>query len=142
MAKKYNLNYYVYVENFNKRKLEKYNVLNDSIVDEIVKKTKAQGAVSTKDFSEIVRQVIGYYYRSRSEWEIVITTWPPHITNEELARQNKEYSTYQERFGALPSKNTVNLDIAEKLDIYDQVMLNWNIFISYLWENLKGKVIK
>ena len=25
----------------------------------------------------------------------------------------------------------------EKIDIYDQVMLNWDVFIKYVWDNIK-----
>ena len=32
-------------------------------------------------------------------------------------------------------RNIIKLEVAEKVDIYDQVLLNWDIFIEYLWNH-------
>ena len=69
MLRKYNLVYYVYVENINKRKIEKYNVLNDGIIEEILKRTKdcsdkSQCAEEIEDMiseSKVVRSVVSRY---------------------------------------------------------------------------------
>lgn len=138
MPRKYNLTYYVYVENLNKRKIEKYNVLNDGIIDELKKRMKEQDIRTRNKFAEMVEQVITYHYWSRSEWEIVLTDYPPRIKPKELTRLNTEIEKYQKDYGREPCSLTVNLVTEEKIDIYDQVMMNWNIFIDYAWENLKG----
>ena len=135
--RKYSLTYYVYVENINKRKIEKYNVLNDGIIDEFKKRMKEQNIVDKIKFSEMVEQVIMYHYWSRSEWEIILTSWPPHIKTEELAKLNNEVEQYQNDYGREPYSLTINLSTDEKIDVYDQIMMNWNIFIDYVWENLK-----
>ena len=85
--RKFNLTYYVYVENINKRKIEKYNVLNDGIIEEILKRTKD---FDKKAFAEEVERIIMYHYRSRAEWETTITSWPAYVSNEELTRLNTE----------------------------------------------------
>lgn len=138
MPRKYNLFYYVYVENINKRKIEKYNVLNDGIIDEFKKRMKEQDIRDKNKFGEMVEQVIMYHYWSRSEWEIILTDWPPHIKAEELTRLNEESNKYQKDYGHEPYSYSVVLSTAEKIDVYDQVMMNWTIFIDYAWENLKG----
>ena len=136
MARKYNIAYYVYVENINKRKIERYNVLNDGIIEEIL--SRVDKMTDKESFAAVVEQILMYHYWSRSEWEIILTDWPPHISKEELARLNVEQEAHFKECGAYPYGHTVSLTIAEKIDVYDQVMLNWNIFIDYVWENLKG----
>lgn len=91
MTKKYNLAYYVYVENINKRKIEKYNVLNDGIVEEILNRTKD---IDKKAFAEELERIIMYHYWARSEWEIILTDWPPHMKVTELAKLNNEVEHY------------------------------------------------
>lgn len=135
--RKYSLTYYVYVENINKRKIEKYNVLNDAIIDEIIERTKDFPG-DKKAFAEQVEQIMMYHYWSRSEWESVLTSWPPNMRLEELIRLNQEVEESQQKYGQEPYALTVSLTTAEKIDVYDQIVMNWNIFIDYAWENLKG----
>ena len=136
MAKN-NLHYYVYRENLNRRKVEKYNVLNDGIVDEIKKRMEEQHISDKKKFEEAVEQILMYHYWSRSEYEIIMTSWPPYITIEEYHRLEKELADRMEKMNREPYAMNVELRVSEKIDIYDQVMMNWNIFINYIWENLK-----
>jgi hypothetical protein len=57
------------------------------------------------NFSKEVRSALMYEYWSRFEYEIIISTM----------------SEYQPK--------------GVKIDIYQQVMMNWDNFINYLWEN-------
>ena len=85
-------------------------------------------------FADATRSALQHQYWSRSEYETIITTWPPYIDGKELDRLNKErdeclandYKFYREG---------VNLERGVKIDIYDQIMLNWDVFIKYLWDN-------
>lgn len=139
MVNKYDLAYYVYVENVNKRKIEKYNVLNTGIIAEILERADAAlKAKNKKTFAEEVERVLMYHYWSRSEWEIILTDWPTHIKPDELDRLNKELNSYKKQYGYAPYCLTVNLTTEEKIDVYDQVKLNWTIFIDYLWNNLQN----
>ena len=56
----------------------------------------------------MVRNSLRYYYWSKCEWEIVLSDWPPSETFKK-----------------------------EKVDVYSQVVLNWDIFSEYIWENRK-----
>lgn len=58
-------------------------------------------------FAEEVRHIIMYYFWSKCEWEIVLQEWTGASKKEEI-----------------------------KVDVYDQLTLNWNRFIDYLWNNL------
>lgn len=132
---KNNLAYYVYIENFNLKKIEKYNVLSDHIIDYIKKETK--NITEKPDFAERVKRILMYHFWSKSEWEVIITSWPAHIAVIEVARLQEELQQYKEDYGHEPRVLDVRLRVAEKIDVYDQIMLNWEIFIDYLWNNLR-----
>ena len=96
----------VYTYNFNARRVEAYNVFNHSgFLDDCKKALKKYGE-DKEQFIEQVRRSLMYYYWSKCEWEIVISDFPPHPD--------------------FPD---------EKVDIYDQIRLNWNVFVDYLWEH-------
>lgn len=87
-----------------------------------------------EEFAEQVRKSLQYYYWSKSEYETVITTWPPYIESEELNRLNKEKHEREIRNRPF-YRDAVNLTIRYKIDIYTQVMMNWDRFIDYIWNN-------
>ena len=47
-----------------------------------------------------------YYFWSKCEYEIIVTC-------------NPEWDRFKK----------------EKIDVYDQLQLNWNKFVDYIWEN-------
>ena len=61
-----------------------------------------------EEFAEALRRSLMYYFWSKCEWEILISPW-------------------------CGSRN----DKPIKVDVYWQVMNNWNIFLDYVW-NAKG----
>ena len=135
------------VENFNAKKMEVYNIFDhggfwNSLI-EIVKKMDTihdevlpgqQYGECFRFFEKEVDRVLRYYYWSKAEWEIIATSWPPYMEKEDLARADAERD---DRLAEdLPFYRTpVGLSVAEKLDVYTQVRLNWCPFIEYLWEN-------
>lgn len=48
----------------------------------------------------------------------------------QLNVKNKKYKNFKE---ANKYRESVDLEIAEKIDIYDQIMNNWEPFILYIW---------
>lgn len=79
-------------------------------------------------FADHVRNWLRHEYWSRSEYETIVTSWPAYITQEEIDRLNKEEPR---------QRKPVNLEVGYKLDIYAQVMINWDRFIDYVWTNKK-----
>lgn len=104
----------VYMGNFNSGRIETYNIFRNAAFREdcqkIVKKYrktfKADGTFDRKTFAEEIRRELMYYFWSKYEWEVIIDHWP--------------HSDQRH---------------AEKVDVYDQVMLNWDIFLDYIWTN-------
>ena len=133
------LKYFVYREDFNNKEIVKYNIFdNDSLYNEIIK-YKKQFKNDFKKFSEAVRNLIMYRFWSKSEYEIILTSWPPYVENEEIDRLVKERDEHNSKYPYTFKRNSTRLTVAEKIDIYDQIMLNWDIFINYVWENIGGK---
>jgi hypothetical protein len=61
-----------------------------------------------KEFSEEVSLICMYHFWSKCEWEIVLREWCGGDNAKEM-----------------------------KVDVYDQLVMNWNRFIDYLWGELK-----
>lgn len=100
------LTWNVYYENFNAGRIETYNVFNHyRFWDDCIKNVK-KNKEDRKAFEEQLRRDLMYYYWSKCEWEIILSAWP--------ARKN-----FHE----------------EKIDVFDQIYLNWDKFTDYVWEN-------
>ena len=63
-----------------------------------------------EEFAEELRKSLGYYFRSKCEWEIIIGPWCGGRNTEEI-----------------------------KVDVYWQVMNNWEIFVDYIWNAKTSK---
>lgn len=102
------LEWNVYVGNFNSRKIETYNIFRHGGFIDRLRKSYRKHKEDFHAFEAEVRSELMYYFWSKCEWEIVINRWPPRSDEE-----------------------------AVKIDVYDQVRMNWERFIEYLWENRK-----
>ena len=87
-----------------------------------------------EEFANYIRESLQYYYWSKSEYETIITSWPPYIENEELDRINQEKTEWVSQ-GRTFYRTAVNLTVGYKIDIYTQVMMNWDRLIDYIWNN-------
>lgn len=107
-----NLTWNVYVYNFNNRGIETRNILGNGsvIIRDVLEKAKSEYKENVPDydkFKEEVRNIVMYYYWAKCEWEVIISAWPPNENAKE-----------------------------EKVDVYSQVMLNFDIFYNYIYTNL------
>ena len=101
-----NLEWNVYVENINSRKILPFNVFDHDFFTFGCAKA-AKKCMSKPEFAEEVKHELMYYYWSKCEWEILLASW---------TRPEDEKSHY-------------------KIDVYSQIMLNYPRFIDYLWDN-------
>lgn len=159
------LEYFVYNENINGRKIEKYNVFNHvhfvndlaNMFKDIEKETKKyfkehgwdfDNIPSLKDYNKFekyildfddkqLRNICQYHFWAKCEYEIVLTTWTPSIEREELLRLMTEDKEHIEKWGSPAYIYTPNLSACEKIDIFDQLQLNWKIFKRSIFENEK-----
>ena len=99
------LEWYVYREDINNRVIVKFNVFNHWRFMEELKKAARKYRNRERDlFEERLRHILMYYYWSKCEWEIILSDWPPSPTFNDL-----------------------------KVDVFDQIMLNWRPFCDYVW---------
>ena len=131
-----NLTWNVFVEDSNRKEIKTYNVLNAGIMAEIRKRTK--NIKKKVDFEAEVKSILMYYYWSKCEWEIIITSWPTHISIEELNRLKAELKEHVVKYRNVPIGLCPRLDVGEKIDVFKQIEINWDIFIDYLWNNLNS----
>ena len=54
-------------------------------------------------FADQLRHILMYYFCSKCEWETVLKPW------------------------------VGDMNIGRKIDVYNQVMLNWDRFVDYVW---------
>ena len=100
----------VYYSDFNSGKIEVRNVFNHGSFLIDLGKDARKYKDDKEKFLERLRSHLMYYYWCKCEWEVVVSHWPP---------------SDNERFKSV------------KIDVYDQVMLNWPIFSEYVWEHRK-----
>jgi hypothetical protein len=98
------LEWKVYISDFNGKRIVTHNIFDNSSLIEDCQKNYKKNKDDPKAFFEELQRDIMYYYWSKCEWEIIITHWPPRKDARE-----------------------------EKIDVYDQVMLNWPQFCEYVW---------
>lgn len=96
----------VIAESVNRKEFYEMNVFDHySFREEVQKLLKKK--VTREEFSEDLRHIAMYYFWSKSEWEIVVTS---------LFRGGREDS---------PEK---------KIDVYNQLRMNWERFVDYVWQ--------
>ena len=98
------LKWNVFIGNFNHKDIETYNIFDHYLFKEDCDKAWKKHGTDFQKFSKEVKSSLMYYFWSKCEWEIILSHWPP-----------------SERFKD------------KKVDVYEQVMLNWEVFITYLW---------
>ena len=94
----------VYTYNCNARRVEPYNIFNHYSFIKDCQKALKEFKDDKGQFIESIRRSLMYYYWSKCEWEIVISDFPPH----------QDFS-------------------GKKVDVYDQIRMNWDSFVEYLW---------
>lgn len=94
----------VYYYDINRKKIDIYNVFEHSGFAKHVKQWLKKCNIK-EGFAEKLKQEVKYYFWSKAEWETLISGWPPTKDREEEV----------------------------KIDVYQQICLNWDVFVDYLW---------
>lgn len=122
-----NLVWNVYTHNFNTNNIEVHNIFNHSALLNKIKELTKKYKDNKEEFEKELKSWIMYYYWSKCEWEVIITSFPAYIEKEELDRLDKEVVKY---------RTSINLYSGKKIDVYDQIELNWDIFFNYVWATI------
>lgn len=126
---KKNLEWYVYRENINAKSIEKYNVFSHGGFYDCVKKLPRD----YETFKEQLKREAMYYFWSKCEMEVVVTSWPLYIDAEEYQRITRENEERIEKRGEPARVLNISPTVGSKIDIYDQLMLNWDAFVDYTY---------
>lgn len=129
------LEWFVFYKEFNSKEIVPLNVFEGSckFIEGLLYAKKKYKDNYLK-FAEEVRMSLQYAYWSKCEWETIITSWPPYVDDEEIDRLFKEKQEHLKNNGYFYRSN-VCLEVGYKIDIYTQVMMNWDRFIEYVWNN-------
>ena len=95
-----------YYYDYNADKIEPFNVFDHGRFYDDCQKNARKNSKDFDAFCDQLRKDVMYYFWSKCEWELVLSPW---TTQSEKA--------------------------AIKIDVYDQVDLNWDIFCEYVWSH-------
>lgn len=129
------LSWKVYREDFNKRIIEEYDIFKGGHWEKVARELKKEFS-NKKEWEEHFCIKLMSQYWARSEYEIVVTSWPPYIKIEDIDKINEEVNDREKTWGSKPLKVNINPTVNRKIDIYEQLRLNWDIFINYVWNNI------
>ena len=99
------LEWNVYIADFNRKRIEQYNIFNHSGFSKDVKQAYNSFKDDFEAFCKQLDNALMYYFWCKCEWEIVLSDFPPSDSFK-----------------------------AQKIDVYSQVKLNWNIFAKQVWD--------
>lgn len=100
-----NVKWNVFYYDINKHEITTFNIFNHGRFNEDVQKNLKM----TKDKNEFARKLkydLMYYFWCKAEYEVIVSPWCDSINTESV-----------------------------KVDIYTQVMNNFDIFVDYVWSN-------
>ena len=98
--------WYAYEHDYNADKIVPFNIFEHGRFYEDCKKNARKNSKDFDSFCDQLRKDVMYYYWSKCEWELVLSPW-----------------TSQSEKAAI------------KIDVYDQIDLNWDIFCEYVWSH-------
>lgn len=95
----------VFYHSVNDRKIKKFNIFEHWRFDKDVRENLKKHT-DKDEFAKALRSDLFYYYCSKAEYEILISAWCGGTGTETI-----------------------------KVDVYTQVMNNWEIFLDYVWNH-------
>lgn len=95
----------VFYENINTRQIEVYDIFTHGGFLKDCAEL-VENYTDKTEFSTYLQRWLRYHFGYKCEWEIILSDFPP----------SKKFN-------------------AKKVDVCQQVMLNFSVFIDYVWEN-------
>ena len=142
------LEWNVYYYDINRNEITTYNIFKHGSFDEYLK--KAFKKYKTKnEFAETLRRELMYYFWSKAEWELIIEItednriflipWCGCRDSESVKVDVTNDKNFNWRgFAEKHTKKQIYGNKA-KIDIYDQIMFNWEEFVDYVWNSKKRR---
>lgn len=134
----------VFVEDFNAHSILPVNLFEYNWVFlKHVLYAKKHYSKDFDKFADYIRGWLSHEYWSRSEYETIICGWPSgSYLQEDLDALQAELNKVKEQYNKNEYVRQASISIPYpaphyKMDVYTQVMMNWDRFIEYLWANKK-----
>lgn len=132
----------VYRFNVNYQKIETFNIFDHGTFNSYAQSYLCKDETK-KDFEVHLRSELFYYFCSKCEWELVIEITEDHSIflnpwvgcrePEKVSIDVTDDTSFDWRsFAELHTKKQIYKNEA-KIDVYDQVMWNWDAFVDYCW---------
>lgn len=145
----------VYYSDFNTREIKVFNIFDHWSFYDACRKAKRKFKDDKDGFANEVKSWLQYYFWSKCEWEIILDHWPngewydlrTTVTVKQMADMFDSTGKAHESWHI--SDNVMDKEVSlrvfpewykyhdKKIDVYEQVMNNWDIFIDYLWDHRK-----
>lgn len=101
------MKWFVYRYNVNGRIIEQFNVFtHNSFKQQVIQLKRKRNVLTYEEFSQELKRIVQYYFWARCEYEVTVHGWPPTHDNVTL-----------------------------KVDIFDQLQLNWDAFVRYVYNH-------
>lgn len=104
------LNWLVWRYDYNKREIVKWNIFKHHSFYISIIENLGTNHNSKELFEEQLEKDLRYYFWCRAEYEVIIVPWCDNSEN------------------------------GKKTDIYEQIKLNWNNFVDYIWSFREEKL--
>lgn len=129
------LSWNVFFEDFNSKQIVNRDIFKGGKLEEFCVNLK-KSTLTKQQFAEELRKELMYHYWARSEYEIVLTSWPPYIKTEDVYELVRDIQEQKEQYNTTPVRVCVNPTVARKVDIYEQIQMNWDVFVDYVYNNV------
>lgn len=124
------MEYYVYKYNINRQEMETINIFSHIGFNRAVLGL-LQEDLDKAQFTDRIQKELAYYFKSKSEYEIVITSSPCYFSIEEVKKSISKYEESESRYS--PKVLCLESLVISRIDIYDQIVNNIHIFVDYVW---------
>lgn len=85
----------------------------------------------TKEKFENMVKIALLNFWSRIEYEVLVTDFPCYVELKDVVDAYNEITSGKSKY-----RTQINIP-SKKIDVYEQVAMNWDVFINYLWNNLE-----
>lgn len=129
------LTWKIIMEELNSRKIIFYDIFASGHWELVARQLKEE-TTSREEWENYFRLRLQSQYWSRSEYEVVVTSWPPYIKTEDIQKLSDEVAEREKTWGSKPLKVNIAPTVGRKIDIFEQLDMNWSVFADYVWRNI------
>lgn len=117
----------------NSDKVGLWNVFNCITFNDTITKLLEDKSLSFKEFSKKVKDAAMYSFWAKYEYEVVVVPFPSTISIDEYENIQKEFKIFKNKYGHSPNRLYTKPQGYKKIDVFEQLSANWDIFVRYIW---------